>query len=333
MNSTKKLFLGMVLALVFGITGCTKKKEIWIYTSLYKEVIAEMTPMLEKAVPGVKIQWYQGGSENIASKVSAELSAGKAKADLILTSDPFWYEELKEAGKLLTYESPLAKNVQKDFSDPTHAYMAVRLPVMVIGYNSDAIKPADLPKTWKDLALTKYKNKLAMPSPMESGTAFMTAALLSKKYGWDIFKDLRKNEILAAGGNSSVINRLETKEKVIGIVLLENILKAWGKGSPVRPIYPEDGAIPISSPTAIMKDTDNPEDAKKVYDWFFTDEAQKSIIKCGMYSLLPGMPSPENALPYEQMRAKMMPWSESVLLSLFKSRDEIKSHFNETVMK
>lgn len=333
MNLMKKLVLATFAIAVLGLTGCSKKKEIWIYTSLYKEVIAEMTPMLEKAVPGVKIQWYQGGSENIASKVSAELSAGKAKADLILTSDPFWYEELKEAGKLLTYESPAAKNVQRDFSDPANTYTAVRLPVMVIGYNSDAMKPADLPKTWKDLALAKYKNKIAMPSPMESGTAFMTAALLSQKYGWDIFKDFRKNEMLAAGGNSSVINRLETKEKVVGIVLLENILKAWGKGSPVRPIYPEDGAIPISSPTAIMKDSDNPEEAKKVYDWFFTEEAQKSIIKSGMYSLLPGMPAPENALPYDQLKAKMMPWSESVLLSLFKSRDQIKSQFNETVMK
>jgi len=333
MKSTMKLVFGGILATAFMLSGCTKKKEIWIYTSLYKEVIAEMTPMLEKAVPGVKIQWYQGGSENIASKVSAELSAGKAKADLILTSDPFWYEELKEAGKLLNYESPKAKNILRDFSDPANAYAAVRLPVMVIGYNSDAIQGNDLPKSWKDLTSPKFKGKIAMPSPMESGTAFMTAAMLSKKYGWDIFKDLRKNEILAAGGNSTVINRLETKEKVVGIVLLENILKAWGKGSPVRPIYPEDGAIPISSPTAIMKDTDSPEDAKRVYDWFFSDEAQQSIVKCGMYSLLPGTAAPVNALPFEQLKAKMMPWSGDVLLSLYKSRDEIKSKFNETVMK
>ncbi len=329
-----RLFTITCLLFALSLTAaCTKKKEIWIYTSIYKEVIAELTPALERAMPGTKIQWYQGGSETIASKVNAEISAGKAKADLILTSDPFWYEELMVAGKLLPYESAIAKKTPADYLDPAHHFANVRLPVMVIGYNSDVLKESDLPKSWQDLTKKEFKGKLAMPSPLESGTAFVTVALLSKKYGWDYFKALQANDLLAAGGNSSVINRIETKEKPIGIVLLENILKAWGKGSPVRPIYPTDGIIPVLSPIAILKDSEHPEDAKKVYDWFFTDEAQNAIVKSGMYSMLPGIPAPVNGLPFAEASAKMMPWSGSILDELFQHRDSIKKQFHDLILK
>ena len=51
-------------------------------------------------------------------------------------------------------------------------------------------------------------------------------------------------------GNVSVITRIETRERPVGVVLLENILKAQAKGSPVKAIYPTDGGIPVPSPIA-----------------------------------------------------------------------------------
>jgi iron(III) transport system substrate-binding protein len=323
-----KLLLPLIFLTLLG--GCSSKKTVWIYTSIYKEVIEEMKPSLEKALPDTRIEWFQSGSENIASKVNAELAAGRSKADLILTSDPFWYLELKKSGKLLNYQSPAARGVPTQFMDPDGAFSEVRLPVMVIGYNSAALQPGEIPKTWKDLINPKWKGKLTMPSPLESGTSFTSVALLSKAYGWDFFKELRKQDILAAGGNSSVITRIETKEKPLGIVLLENILKAQSKGSPVRPIYPEDGTIPVTSPIAILQDTRNPEIAKKVYDWFFGEDAQKAMVKSGMYSRVSGIPAPANAKGLGEQ--KMMPWSPQILQELFDERDAIKTKFSEVVL-
>jgi iron(III) transport system substrate-binding protein len=332
--TTTFLCLFFLLAASLTGAGCTPgKKKLWIYSSLYKEVIEEMKAPLQAAVPGVEIEWFQGGSESIASKVSAELAAGKPKADLILTSDPFWYEELKRAGKLLAYASPAAREVPGRYLDKDAAYAGARLPVMVIGYNSEALKADEAPKSWAELLEPKWKGKVTMPSPLESGTAFTTVALLSRKLGWDYFRKLREHDLLAAGGNSSVINRLETRERVVGIVLLENLLKARAKGSPVRPAYPEDGVIPILSPVAILKDTSQPEEARKAYDWFFTPQAQAAIVRSGMYSPFPGAPIPENALALKELEPRMMPWSPEILAELFSQRDSIKARFTELVLR
>src|SRR3989338_8236695 len=96
-----KIFALTLASLV--IIGCVKKetgKTIWIYTSVYKDVVSELTPIFEKKFPGVNFEWYQAGSETVAARVNAELATGRSKADLILTSDPFWYRELAERGHL-----------------------------------------------------------------------------------------------------------------------------------------------------------------------------------------------------------------------------------------
>ncbi|MGV7930735.1 MAG: ABC transporter substrate-binding protein [Spirochaetota bacterium] len=335
MRKATTLAILTIAVLMLSLSSCSGKKKIWIYTSIYKEVIETMRGPLQKAMPAdVEVMWFQSGSENIASKVNAELAAGATRADLILTSDPFWYYELKQEGKLLPYKSPAATDIPAIYVDPDGAFAGVRLPVMVIGYNSRYFtNEADLPKNWKDLADPRFKRLISMPNPLESGSSFTAVALLQKLYGWDYFEKLRNNDIIAAGGNSSVITRIETRERPIGMVLLENVLKAWDKGSPVRPVYPADGTIPVLSPIAILRDSRNPEMARLAYDWFFTAQAQEAIVRGSMYSLVESAPSPVHARPYAELKMTMMQWSAEILARMYAERAAIKSKFSETVLR
>lgn len=274
-----------------------------------------------------------GGSENIASKVNAELAAGRTRADIILTSDPFWYYELKEAGMLLPYECAGAGAVPAYFNDPDHYFSGVRLPVMVMAYNAKLVDERDAPQSWKDLLGPRFKGKVSMPNPLESGSAFTAVAMLERAYGWDFFRRLREQDIIVAGGNSSVITRMETGERPFGIVLLENVLKARTKGSPVKPIYPADGTIPVISPIAIMKDSRRPELAKKICDWFFTDEAQRAIVAGFMYSPVKKMPAPGGGRSFAGLERELMPWSLEIQRDIFSRRQEIKNTFTEMVLR
>jgi len=327
-----KSIVGVFICFALFFSGCSNKEQVWIYTSLYKETISEIKKDLQKDFPDVEIKFYQGGSEIVASKVNAELAAGGTKADLLITSDPFWYLELKNKQLLLPYNSPKAKAVPSHLKDPDHAFACSRIPVMVMAYNSEVLEQKNTPKTWKELLQTQWKDKVSMGSPLESGTNFTTVSFLSETYGWNFFKGLRKLNIISAGGNSSVMTRMETKERPVGIVLLENILKSQQKGSPVKPIYPQDGVIAIPSPIAITKDTKNPELTKKVYDWFFSDKAQNAIVKSGMYSPLPHINPPKNARPWKELSANAMKWSPEVLKTILNKRSLIKKNFSEIVL-
>ena len=67
-------------------------------------MVQDLNVRLTKSFPDVEFKWYQSGSENVAAKVNSEVLSGQSQADLILTSDSFWYEELKTKGKLLAYD-------------------------------------------------------------------------------------------------------------------------------------------------------------------------------------------------------------------------------------
>lgn len=328
-----RVFFAVLILSCLTFTACTKKdnsKTVWIYTSIYKNVIAEFDPLLKAKFPDVKFEWFQSGSENVAARLNAELSAGRPQADLILTSDPLWYMELKKAGKLLAYESPAAGRVPKQFKDPNHAFVIVRMPVAVIGAPSDSA--ATNPKSWKELTDPKWKGKVSMGSPLESGTSMLLTAQLLNKYQWEYFTKMRSNELLAAGGNSAVVSRMETKERPIGMLLLENILEAKKKNSPIDPVYPTDGVILVPSPMAILKDTSKPELAKQIYDYFLSDEIQKAILRGRMYSPIPGVGEPEGAKPFQEVLAGAFEWSPELLEKLYEQRETIKKKFNDTVL-
>ncbi len=325
--------VSMLGVTVFFFTACTKKdnsKTIWIYTSIYKNVIAEFDPLLKAKFPGVKFEWFQSGSENVAARLNAELSAGRPQADLILTSDPLWYVELKKAGKLLTYQSPAAARVPAQFKDPENTFVVVRMPVAVIGVPSDS--KATSPNSWKDLTDPKWKGKVSMGSPLESGTSMLITAQLLHKYDWAYFTKMRDNDLMAAGGNSAVVSRMETKERPIGMLLLENVLEAKKKNSPVDPVYPKDGVILVPSPMAILKDTSKPELAKQVYDYFLSDDIQKAILRGRMYSPIPGIGDPEGAKPFKEVLTASFEWSPELLEKLYEQREAIKKKFNDTVL-
>lgn len=313
-------------------TGCTRKsskKALWLYTSIYKEVISELTPALEKQFPGVTFHWYQSGSENVAARINAELMTGRSKADLVLTSDPFWYLELSSQGHLLPIPfKPRA--VVSDWLDPSSSFATVRLPIAVIAYNSESYQLP--PRKWSELLDKRYVNKISMGSPVESGTAFNVVSQLARAKGWDFFSRLRKNGILVAGGNSAVIHRIETRERPIGITLLENVLEARKRGSPVNFVYPDDGSVWVPSPIAVLAKTQEPELAKAVYRYFFSDEIQEAFIRGRMYSPVLTHRYPDGVKPYEWVLKRSLPWNHEVLASIFSQREEIKRRFVETVM-
>lgn len=320
------------LALAAGLLSGCAKKPILIYTSLSKDVIAEMDPILRLAVPKAEVRWFQGGSDNIASKLSAEFETEEDSADLVMTSDPLWFLEAKQKGKLLPYNSPAITDVPARYRDPDNAFTAVRIPVIVLGYNSELLKPNELPERWRDLSNKKWKNKISMGSPLDTGTAFTAVALLAKLLGWEYFAELRRQNLFATGGNNAVLNRIATRERPVGILLLETILKARARKSPVSQIYPLDGVIPVPGFVAILRTSRHKEMARQVHDWFFSPAAQTAIIHGGMYSPLPKIASPDLARPWPELQSQLLKWSPELLAELLKTRDQVRGKFSEVVL-
>ena len=326
------LLIACVLLGLLGSAGCGgPDEELVIYTSIYPQVIERMKPALAAEFPGVSFEWRQAGSEQLARKLSVELEAGGTRCDLLMTSDPFYYAQLAAAGHLATHDSPVTAEIPDGLKDAEGRWATVRVPVMVIGVNHDKIRKSEFPSSFQDLLDPRYAGKIAMGDPLKSGTNFTTVASLVRQYGWDYFRGLAKNGIQSAGGNSTVTNKLETGERPIGIVLLENLLPRIEAGAPITVVYPTDGAVPVPSPVAVLRTSDKPALARRVRDFFFGQAMQDAIVSGFMYSPLPNHAAPAGGAPWRELA--LQPFDAAFMDWVQNERDTIKETFGEILSR
>lgn len=331
-----------ILALSVALAGCGGddkkadnksagvKGELMVYTSIYPDIIDNMCkPNVTKAFPDMKVNWFQGGTEKVVTKITGEIKAKKIAADVLMVADPSYYLKLNDQKLLLPYKSKEEPNLINDKADDG-AWYAVRVCNMIIAYNGDKLKAEDAPKSWEELTDPKWKGKIAMPNPMLSGTAYVAVGALADKYGWEYFDKLKANGIRVEEGNSAIQNKLLTGEYAAAMILEENILKlANTKKEPLKVSYPSDGVIQVPSPIAIFNTTKNPEGAKALVDWWLSKEGQEAVVKGWMHSVRGDVKEPTGAPATKQLTETKMKvdWRK-----LADNNAQIKEEFRKRVM-
>ena len=326
----------MILALLL-ILGCQKKEEanntLWIYTSMYKDTISKLTPLLKKDFPGVDFKFYQAGSEDIATKVNAEIMANNVQADILISSDRFWYEELSDNNYLHSFTPNKSNEIDPSLKHPESYYHTVSIPVMVLAYNNEVISKEDAPKSFKELSTPEWNQKFTTGSPLSSGTNFTTMAMLQYHYGWDYFKKLKNNQTIAQGGNSSVLRRIQSKERPVGWVLLENLLRFQDKDNRLEIIYPEDGVVTHSNVMAITKKKGKRELAQKFVNWMYEKKGQKAMTDSFMYSPLASFEAPKGAPSFNKLLKNSFKWDQKFIKDVTAKRSELKEKYTEIMFQ
>lgn len=256
--------------------------EVWLYTSMYESVLAELEPLAAARLPHVRLVPLQGGSEKIAQRFEAELAAGSSQACLLATSDPAWFASLAERDQLQAYVPPRALDLPPAWRSPTAS--AFRLSLMVL-----ASSGGEAPTAWRDLVDPRFRDRFSTPDPLASGTALTAVAAWQQAFGDPFLDALQANGWIAAGGSSAVVARMGSGERAVGVVLLENLLLSAGAPAP---IFPAEGAVVVPGLVAIPRGCPHREAAEDVVDWLLSDEAQAVIVRGGMHSPLPGQPAP-----------------------------------------
>ncbi|MDC0708642.1 ABC transporter substrate-binding protein [Stigmatella sp. ncwal1] len=300
--------------------------DVWVYTSMYRHVLDALDPLLQEKLPHVQVHWYQAGSEKVASRLEAERTAGAVRADVLATSDPFLYERLTREGAFLRYASPNVLRVPRSLMELDAHYAAMRLSTMVLVRRQGLENP---PSAFGDLISERWKGRTAIGDPLTSGTAFTWAVFLQAKYGDTFFERLRAKGTIVAGGNAAVLQKVESGEADVGVLLLENALAARERGSPIAFTWPTDGAVVIPGPVAIFQTTPNPTAAKAFVDVLLSPEGQRIIAGKGdMHAVDPRLEGPRGEPGLEALMARTQPWTPELLERGLVRGGELKELFS-----
>jgi len=301
--------------------------EVMVYTSMYRHVIDAVKPILRKELPKVNVRWLRGGSEKIATRLDAEIAAGAPQADLILTSDPLWYERLGAAGHLAPYASLRALVMPRALVHPTGHFVTARISTMVLAYNQRLVREEDAPRRFTDLFDPRWHGKVTTPDPLGSGTTFTTLAFLVHAHGPQLLERWKAARTVSSGGNSSTLTRIESGEHSVGFVLLENILKARKNGSPVQFRLPEEGPVLVPGPIAILRDAPNPAAARAVYDLLLSPAVQRAVVDGLMHAAFDDLSPPEGAPPLKTLLDTQYQWSQPFIAEAVPKAAALRADF------
>ncbi|EOP92202.1 extracellular solute-binding protein [Bacillus sp. AC79A.1] len=334
-SSLKSLF---VCTLLFSavVTGCSSKtgnadakskntneKKIVVYSAGPKGLAEKIQKDFEKKT-GIKVEMFQGTTGKILARMEAEKK--NPVVDVVVLASLPAMEGLKKEGQTLAYkEAKQADKLRSEWSDDKGHYFGYSASALGIVYNTKNVKTA--PEDWSDITTGEWKGKVNLPDPALSGSAldFVTGYVKKNgKDGWNLFEQLKKNEVTVAGANQEALDPVVTGAKDMVIAGVDYMTySAKVKGEPVDIVYPKSGTVISPRAAGIMKDSKNVEGAKEFIDYLLSDDVQKQVAKA---YLLPGRTDikAENRPNVEEIPVLNIDWK-----TVEKEQDEIGKQFKK----
>jgi iron(III) transport system substrate-binding protein len=251
-----------------------------VYSVWDVEHLKVITDAFMKRYPGIKATYWQGRNPEIVTRALTEFQGGQASWDVVLSDNA--PPVIRAAGAIMNYET-----VQKDvlyLHDPTMP--TVSLQVQALAYNTKKMKPADLPKSWEDVANPKYKSIVALDDPLRAGP--LSSMLSGLKTQWKddnrfntFVKGLKALNVPVHQSTSAMFRLVISGEYSICMpALLHDVFEEMHKGTPVNynkavppVVFPRQAGIYVKAP--------DPNAAKLFAEWLISEEGQKAIDSVG----------------------------------------------------
>lgn len=307
--------IALLVAMITPACGTTKKPgegasgKITLYTSVPQPIADKIQSDFQSKFPNITLDIFRSGTSEVVTKIMTEKTGGEIIADLVWVAEPSTYEDFKGQDLLLKYTPPEAASLPAEMKDKDGYYYAGRLINMVIAYNPGV---KSVPKKWTDLLDPAYKGKIGFPSPLNSGSAEGAVKALAdaQGFGWKYFTDLKANGAVQVQNNSTLRDKIASGEYQVGVLLDYMVREVKPKGAPIEMVWPEEGAIFIPSPIAILKSTKNAEAAKAFLDFVLSKQGQETMVQLGYFiPVRADVNPPDGALALDKIKRFPIDWT------------------------
>jgi iron(III) transport system substrate-binding protein len=276
-------------------------KVVW-YSSVPVETAQKVANLFQEKT-GITVELFRSGGSNLLRRFQQESEGGKVFADVLTHSEPAAARAMARKNLFVGFKPTDFDKVPNEVKDPDGYYIAQRLNVMVLYVRDDKLPAADRPKVWSDLADPKYHGKMVMADPSFTSLQVTVVGTLSRKFGWDFYEKLRKNDIMLVQGNQQVADMVKRGERAMAVGAdAAYVADSKKEGLSISTLYPEDGAFVIPSPSSVVKGSPHPNAAKAFADFMLSESVQELFPLEHLYSARTDIAGPDGSPPLGQIK-------------------------------
>ena len=212
--------------------GATREGVVAIYTSLNLKDSVPLTEAFEKRT-GVKVQLWRASSEKVLQRAITEARAGRFTCDVLETNGPemeaLYREKLLEA-----FVSPHFADLPPAAFPAHRHYVADRFNFFTVGYNTNLVKPEEVPGSYEDLVHPRWVGRVGLEGSDVDWFGAVVKSMGEEK-GLAMFRKLSEMKPQIRTGHTLMAELVASGEIPLAATLYNhNIERLMAKGAPVK---------------------------------------------------------------------------------------------------
>ena len=257
--------------------GSDDKETLRVYSGRHYDLEAAFTQFAKDT--GINVEFLYGGDAELLERIKAE--GEDTPADIYMTVDAGNLWQAAQDDLLMPETSPTLDGAVPDgLRDPEDRWVGLSMRARTVMYNPDKVQPSDFDATdsYGGLDDPKWKGRLCMRTADSSYVQSMVAQMIDKQgrdKALEIVKGWVANDVEILSDDVTILKTVEAGGCDVAITnhyYLARIL-ADDPDFNVKPFWANqdgDGVHVNISGAGILKNSDNPEAARKLLEWLAT---------------------------------------------------------------
>jgi ABC-type Fe3+ transport system substrate-binding protein len=255
----------------------------------------------EQRFPGVAVSLTGGFSNVLNAKIVDQVKAGKVETDMVVFQTVQDFVGWKTRGWLLAFKPDGFDKIGAAMKDKDGAWIGVVANPLFYGYNTDGVKPEDVPKSALDFLKPEFKGKLVSAYPADDDATLYDFYTIVRKYGWGYMDKYMAQQPKFIQGHLGVARSLGSGECLVSF---DNSLGSTNtvtrEGGKIAAVAPVADPLPVFfTSEAILKAAPHPDAARLYVSWMLAKAQQASG---GGYSSRTDVPPPAGRKPLSSYR-------------------------------
>jgi len=275
------------------LDGARKEGVVTVYSSMIvDQALRPLIDGFEAKYPFVKAKYVRDDPPQQLQKLMAESHSGNMVADVVESTglevpmraanidQPFW--------------SPQIAAYPKNLRDPQNYWAPTRVSYLGACYNTNLVKPADLPKSFQDFLDPKWKGKMVWSGTTMGSLLFITGVrnFMGEEKAYAYLQKLAKQDIaMVPSANRVIVDRVMAGEYAMCLdAFLHHPIISARKGAPVAPL-PLDPVITAVSSVMLPKAPPHPYAAMLFIDYLLSKDGQQKLQGADYFPARPDVPA------------------------------------------
>ena len=275
------------------LDGARKEGQVTVYSSMIADqALRPLIDGFQKKYPFMKPQYVRDDPPQQLQKMLAEARAGRMVADVLESTS--LEVPVRAANINQPFWSPEIEAYASERRDPQNFWAPTRFSYLGACYNTNLVKPADLPKSFDDYLDPKWKGKIVWSGTVIGAMLFITGVrnFMGEDKARVYLEKLAKNDIVTIpSANRVTVDRVMAGEYALCLdAFLHHPIISARKGAPVAPL-PLEPVLTVVSSVMLPKAPPHPYSAMLFIDYLLSKDGQQRLRDAEYFPARPDVPA------------------------------------------